>query len=413
MSLSEKSTDTNADESTILGIVGGGQLGRMMIQAARKLGVECVVLDPDPDCPAARLGARHIPGSLFDAEALERLVRESNVTTFEIEALDAECLAGLAAQGHCIRPRPDTLKMIQDKLWQKRFLSDHGLPTARFEPMPDVADKDDSSTADASRCEHIALFGLPCVQKLRRGGYDGRGVRILKKPDDLADVLSEPSLVEEFIVAERELAVVGARSINGEIRCYAVVDMTLGETTNMLEMLTAPADIPPEIAESALDLGRRTIEALNDVGIFAIELFLTADKQLLVNEISPRTHNSGHFTIDACETSQFEQHVRAVTGMALGCTRQHHPAAMINLNGAPGYSGEPILEGEQQARQMAGVHIHLYGKRECRPHRKMGHVTVLGESLEDAMETARKLEKILRIRGRDPVQTRNQITSGD
>ncbi len=370
-----------------LGIVGGGQLGRMLVLAARGLGVDCVVLDPDDDGPALQVGAGHVAGGLFDADALAALTARAAVTTFEIEATDAEVLGRLAAGGHLVRPRPHTLAVIQDKLVQKRFLRDHGLPTSDFIDLP---------RPDAHA---VRAFGLPSVQKLRRGGYDGRGVQVLRDESDLAGLLDGPSLLEAFVETRRELAVVGARGLDGEIRCYEVVDMTLGETTNMLEMLIAPARIDPAVAEEAVSLAHRTLAAFDDVGVFAVELFLSVDGELLVNEVSPRVHNSGHFSIDACETSQFEQHVRAVLGLPLGDTRQHRPAVMLNLLGEPGYHGPPLLEGEAEAHAEGDVFIHLYGKRDCRAARKMGHVTVLGDSVADAVERARRVREVLRIRG--------------
>ncbi len=373
----------------VLGIVGGGQLGRMLVQAAAELGVECVVLDPLADAPAVQVGARHVQGTLFDADALGALVDDANVTTIEIESTDAGALAALQARGHVIRPRPETLATIQNKLHQKQFLRDRGLPTSEFVPM--------------ERPERRAVreFGLPSVQKLQRGGYDGRGVHIIRAASDLDALLRGPSLLESFVPAAKELAVVGARGIDGEVRCYPVVDMTLGESTNQLEMLIAPADVPAAVADEAVALARRTIEAFDDVGVFAVELFMTADGALLVNEVSPRTHNSGHFTIDACHTSQFEQHVRAVMGLPLGDTAQRRPAAMINLLGEPGHAGPPILEGEAEALAIDDVHIHLYGKADCRPHRKMGHVTVLDDTREGAVDKARRVREVLKIRGRD------------
>ncbi len=387
-------------EQPVLGIAGAGQLGRMLVQAAGPLGVRCVTLDAEPDAPAAQAGSRHLVGSLFDPAALRRLAESCDIVTFEIEAVDADAMAELERQGHRVRPRPGTLKIIQDKLAQKRLLAAHGIPTSRFQEL-------DGADTDA-----FIAFGLPAVQKLRRGGYDGRGVQILRQQADLARLLPGPSLVEDFVPAVKELAVLGARSESGEIVCYNVVDMSLGAETNQLEMLKAPADIPDQVAAAALELGRRTIAALDDVGVFAVELFLTASDELLVNEVSPRTHNSGHFTIDACVTSQFEQHIRAVTGMPLGDVAQRRPAAMVNLLGEPGFCGPPELLGESEIAAMADVFIHLYGKRDCRPHRKMGHVTVLGETLDEAVDKARGVQRILRIRGRDPLPaaTPSEIT---
>ena len=377
--------------AAVLGIVGGGQLGRMLVLAAEELGVDCVALDPEPASPAVRAGARGICASLFDADALQRLVEGASVTTFEIESTDADVLQRLEDRGHRILPRPATLKLIQDKLSQKEFLQAHGIATSEFRAM------------DVPVAEAVRDFGLPAVQKLRRGGYDGRGVKILHGEGDLDELLDGPSLIEAFVPAARELAVVGARAVTGEIRCYDVVDMTLNPATNMLDMLTVPADIPDRVAREAEELARRTIEALDDVGVFAIELFMTADGTLYVNEVSPRTHNSAHYTIDACETSQFEQHIRAVTGMPLGDTALHRPAAMINLVGAAGFSGPTVVEGEEEVLGIDGVHLHLYGKRECRPGRKMGHVTVVADRITDAVARANRVGQRLVIRGRDPL----------
>jgi 5-(carboxyamino)imidazole ribonucleotide synthase len=379
--------ETLTDPGNLLGIVGGGQLGRMLVQAARELGVECLVLDAEESCPASQLGARQVVGSLFDGAALRELVTRSSLTTFEIESTDVAVLAELEAAGHVIRPTPATLGLIQDKLLQKQFLKSHGIATSPFVAM------------ERPSAGEVLGFGLPAVQKLRRGGYDGRGVRVFREEGDLDQLLQGPSLVEAFVPAVRELAVLGVRAVDGDIRCYSVVDMTLSPVTHMLEMLTAPADIPPDVAIAALDLGHRTIAAFGDVGVFAVEMFLTADGGLLVNEVSPRTHNSGHFTIDACATSQFEQHVRAVSGMPLGDVRQYQSAAMINLLGLPGFEGPPVLEGEAQALAIGGVHVHLYGKHECRPNRKMGHVTVVDDSLPVAVAKAGRVREILRIRG--------------
>lgn len=370
-----------------LGIVGGGQLGRMLVEAARRLQIECITLDPQTDAPAAGLSARHLVGGLFDEASLRELASSSRVTTIEIESTDADALGRLEQAGHVIAPRPSTLKIIQNKLLQKQMLEANGIPTSRFEEMA-------QPSAGAVR-----RFGLPAVQKLQRGGYDGRGVHIMRRSEDLAGLLSGPSLIEAYVPAVMELAVVGARTRDGEIRCYNVVDMSLSPATNMLEMLKAPADIPDRVAARALEVGQQVIAALDDTGLVAVELFLTEDERILVNEVSPRTHNSGHFTIDACVTSQFEQHIRAVLGMPLGDTTQTRPAVMINLLGAPGFEGPPVLEGEKEARAIDDVHIHLYGKTDCRAHRKMGHVTVLGATLGEAAAKADRVRSVLSIRG--------------
>lgn len=372
-----------------IGIIGGGQLGRMLVAAVNRLGCTAVVLDPTPGSPAGQVASHQIVGDYHDAAKLRELVDASDVTTFDIEDIDAEALIALESEGHRIHPSPSLLAEIQDKVRQKHLLTGAGIPTAEF-----VETEQPSASA-------FSDFGYPLVQKARRGGYDGRGVAILHGAEQLERLLPVPSLVERFVPAEKELAVVVARGLDGETVCYPVVEMTFRPEANILDTLLAPARIDADTARRAQDLGVRTVEALGGVGVFGIEMFLKAGGELLVNEVAPRTHNSGHFTIEACVTDQFEQHLRAITGLPLGRTDLLTPTAMINLLGAEGYGGRPVIRGLAEALAIPGVSVHIYGKAATRPNRKMGHVTVLDSDLESARASAMRVSRILQICGED------------
>lgn len=372
-----------------IGIIGGGQLGRMMVKAAKRLGCTCVVLDPTPGSPAGQVAGHQIVGAYHDPARLRELAESCDVTTFDIEDIDTDTLIELEREGRTIHPSPSLLAEIQDKLRQKRLLAAAGIPTAGF-----VEVEGDERAA-------FARFGYPLVQKARRGGYDGRGVAVLKSAADFNAYLPVPSLVERFVPADKELAVLVARGRDGDTRSYPVVEMRFRPGENVLDLLLAPAQVPPEIAAAAQGLAVRTVHALGGVGIFGIELFLTADGTLLVNEVAPRTHNSGHYTIEACITDQFEQHLRAILGLPLGSTDLLCPAAMINLLGAPGHRGRPVIRGMAAALAIPGVCLHIYGKAATTPFRKMGHVTVLDRDLGAARDKAERVRGLLEITGED------------
>ena len=372
-----------------IGIIGGGQLGRMMAKAAKRLGCTCVVLDPTPGSPAGQVAGHQIVGNYHDAARLRELAESCDVITFDIEDIDTETLIQLEREGHRIHPSPRVLALIQDKLTQKQALAAAGIPTAEFVPMPEPTP------------EAFAAFGYPLVQKARRGGYDGRGVSILKSAEDYPRHLPVPSLLERFVPAAKELAVVVARGHDGDCRCYPVVEMVFRPGENVLDLLLAPARIAPETAEAAVALAVRTVETLGGVGIFGVELFLTESGELLVNEVAPRTHNSGHHTIEANVTDQFEQHLRAVVGLPLGSTDQLSPAAMINLLGAPDHRGRPVIKGMAEALAISGVCLHLYGKAATAPYRKMGHVTVLDPDIAMAEHKALQVRELIEISGED------------
>lgn len=359
----------------------------MLVPCASQLGCETLVLDPTPRSPGGELASAQIVGDFDDAERLRELVEQCTVTTYEIETIDTDVLRALEAEGHLIIPSADVLATIQDKLLQKQRLLAAGIP------VPDFAALDDTDPRT------IAAFGFPLVQKARRGGYDGRGVAVFTDVVVEERILQVPSMVERFVDHRCELAVLVARAGDGETRSWPVVEMVFDERTNILDLLVAPARIDAAIAERARTIAIAAVEALEGVGVFGVELFLTHRGEILVNEIAPRTHNSGHWTIEACRTSQFEQQVRVVAGLPLGDTTQHSPAVMVNLLGSETAYGTPVVQGLDEVLALPGVAVHLYGKREVRPSRKMGHVTVTAARLEDALALARTVRERLIING--------------
>lgn len=368
-----------------IGIIGGGQLGKMLAHEAKKLNFRVNILDPTPECPAFSLVDRQIIADFYDKDSIRELILQSDITTFEIEHIDTQILNELYAKGHKIFPSPKVLEIIQDKSRQKQMLDEHQIPTARWIKTADI-------TSDS-----LIKFGLPAVQKTCKGGYDGRGVFILEKPEDIHNNLICESFVEEQIPFERELAVMVARSSRGDIKCYPVVEMNFDQNANICTETVAPARIDQSIKNEVIDIAIKCVEALDGVGVFGIEMFLTQDKKVLVNEIAPRPHNSGHYTIEACVTSQFEQHLRAITGLPLGSTDLIIPAVMVNLLGAEGYQGKPYFKGVDEILRIPGVSLHIYGKKETKPYRKMGHITIIDEDIDKALERASIIKRTIKV----------------
>ena len=366
-----------------IGIVGGGQLGKMMTQKAKKMGFYVTILDPTPHSPAGQVADRQIVGDFYAESKLQELVETSDVTTYDIEHIDVQVLKRLYDEGHRIHPSPYVLEIIQDKLAQKDLLANKGLPVPQYLKV------------DSPAC--LERLGFPVVQKARKGGYDGRGVVVLKGKEDIAQAIRTESFIEVFIEYDKELAVMVARSLTGEMKCYPVVEMVFEAAANICDMVIAPARIEKEIEEQAKKVAVGAVEALNGVGILGVEMFL-ANGSVLINEIAPRPHNSGHYTIEACVTCQFEQHIRAISGLPLGETTLLSPAVMVNLLGSEGYAGPPLLEGLREALSIPGLSFHFYGKRETRPFRKMGHVTILDENLDRAIEKAQRTRALLKVK---------------
>lgn len=366
-----------------LGILGGGQLGKMTALAARALDVSVVVLDPDPQAPARGCSDSFVLGSYADPAAIRRLAAEVDVCTMEIEHVDTTTLQELERGGMRVRPGAAVLATVQDKLAQRRLFAEVQIPQPRFE----VLDSPDPAA--------LARFGLPAVQKLRRGGYDGRGVAVVRTEAD--PLLPGPSILEELVDIRMELGLLVVRRPN-ETRVYPPTRMVFHEGGNICTRVEMPARLDPALAARAAATAEQAADALQLVGVLAVELFVTADDRILLNEVAPRPHNSGHLTTEACRTSQFEQHVRAVLNLPLGSTDQILPAVMINLLGT-GPEGPTRVRGLRRALAIPGVSVHLYGKTTCRPLRKMGHVTVTADSLDRARELADEVESVLQICG--------------
>ena len=371
-----------------VGILGGGQLAMYLCSAARQLGVSSTVVAHNADAPAAYTTDQLVRGDLNDLDLVGALVDEVDVVTFDIEEIPPSTLKFLASQAQDgaveVQPSPSTLLVLQDKLLQKQWLVRNGLPTLPFRSFDQGAD----STAVGS------WFGYPCVQKARRGGYDGRGVQIVRSPDQ--PFWPVPSIVEPCLESVREFSVVGARSATGEVECYEVAELLFSETENILETVVAPADLSPRLRDTALAIASRALSRLEGAGVFAIELFLTEDGTLLINEISPRVHNSGHHTLESSETSQFEQHMRAIVGLPLGSTLQARPGVMLNLLYQDEFSGK-FPDDAVTGQCVENTFVHWYGKRDSKPGRKVGHVTSVAQSADEALELARSALKNLQV----------------
>jgi 5-(carboxyamino)imidazole ribonucleotide synthase len=372
--------------SPILGVLGGGQLGRMLIQSAINYNQDIHILDPDPNAPCKDLAQNFTVGSLKDFDTVYEFGSKCDVITVEIESVNTEALEKLEQEGKRVYPQPHILRLIQDKRAQKEFYKSNGIPTAEF-----------ILTADKTEVIHNVDF-LPAVNKLGKEGYDGRGVQVLRSAADFDKAFDAPGLLEKLIDFEREIAVTVARNSNGDLEVYPSVECAFHPTANLVEFLFAPAEISQEIAEQASEIAKAVILKLDMVGILAVEMFVTKEGEVLVNEIAPRPHNSGHHSIEANFTSQFEQHLRAVMNWPLGNTELRCPAAMINLLGEEGFTGPALVEGKEEALAEKGVYIHLYGKKITKPFRKMGHVTLLDENVDNLKKRAQRIKELIKIK---------------
>ncbi|HYG14301.1 MAG TPA: 5-(carboxyamino)imidazole ribonucleotide synthase [Bacteroidia bacterium] len=368
---------------TRIGIIGGGQLGKMLIEAAQPLNFYCTILESDENAPASRIADVQLIGKLTEARGIRELAKMSDVLTYEIEHVDVDTLLALEKDGVKIIPSPQILSIIKDKGLQKQFYKSYNIPTAPFLLVDSPAEWKDALTTSGFK---------RFAAKLRQGGYDGKGVALCNTISILSGEepvpFDAPCMLEEFVECEKELSVMVARDEQGNTTTWPVVEMDFDPQANLVEFLASPARINDSITEEARKIALLTIEKLNGVGVFAVEMFLDKKGQVLVNEVAPRPHNSGHHTIEANYTSQYEQLVRILTGLPLGNTGMIKPAVMLNLLGNGTFRGKFTLQGMDTVLKMPGVYIHLYNKKKCRPMRKMGHVTVLGDTLEEAIEKA-------------------------
>lgn len=377
----------------VLGIIGGGQLGLMLTEASKKFPEqisEVIVLDPTKGCPATQVGAKQIVADFKDKNAINELAEKADVLTYEIESGDSNILKSVESKVK-INPSPDTLKIIQDKLSQKKFLSENQLPVADFVEIISLSDLK----------EKIQKFGYPTLLKTRRDAYDGRGNFKINSENEIESAYEkfkdQPMMLEKFIDFKMEVSVIAARNTGGEIAAYPIVENIHEE--NILRMTIAPARVSNEVAKKADDVAKKTMNVLHGAGVFGIEMFVTKDDNILINEIAPRVHNSGHHTLQSSKTSQFEQHLRAIMGLKLGETQLVHPTIMYNILGPKGFQGKykPVGISSQE-----GIFLKMYGKKDSKPKRKLGHINVVDITDSEGIDSL--LKKVEKIKNSIPIQ---------
>jgi 5-(carboxyamino)imidazole ribonucleotide synthase len=368
-----------------IGIIGGGQLGRMLIQSGIDLNINFSVLDPDPQAPCHQL-APFTCGKLTDYQTVWNFGQDCDLITIEIENVNTAALADLAKAGKKVFPQPSIIELIQDKRKQKQFFKDHQIPTADFLLVENKAEILEQKSY------------LPAVNKLGREGYDGRGVQMLRNEQDLSKAFDAPGLLEKLIDFEKEIAVIVSRNESGEIATFPAVEMVFHPEANLVEYLFSPAQLNEEVSIQAKEIAARVIQSLGLVGLLAVEMFVTRDGSVLVNEVAPRPHNSGHQTIEANVTSQYEQHLRAILGLPPGDTSCTSSSAMVNILGEEGFTGMARYEGLNEVLAVPGVHIHLYGKKQTKPFRKMGHVTLVDPDPESLKKKANFVKQNLKVK---------------
>ena len=372
-----------------LGILGGGQLGKMLLFDTRKFDIQTYVLDPSDEAPCKIACNQFFKGDLMDFETVYNFGKLVNLLTFEIELVNLEALVKLEEEGLKIYPSPKTLKLIQNKGIQKDFYIQHTIPTANYKRFDDlkglVVSILDSKTT------------LPFVWKCTEFGYDGNGVKVIRQISDLENLANVECIAEEMVPFKNELAVIVCRNSSGEIKTYPVVEMEFHPEANQVEYVICPARIDDKVAEKARGIALKVSEKFNHVGLLAVEMFQTEDDEILVNEVAPRPHNSGHYSIEASYTSQFENHLRAILDLPLGNTESKVAGIMVNLVGSEGFSGDVIYENIEKILGWNGVTPHIYGKKQTRPFRKMGHVTIVNEDINEARRIAEKVKNTIRV----------------
>lgn len=369
-----------------LGVLGGGQLGRMLIQESINLNISVAVLDPDENAPCRYLVDEFVKGDFNDYDTVYAFGRNRNLLTIEIEHVNLDALFQLEKEGVKVYPQPSVLQIVKDKGLQKEFYAQHGIPTAPFYLVNNRGEIK----------QHLAEF--PFMQKLRKGGYDGKGVFPLLEEKNIDQGFDAPSVLEKFVDFEREVSVIVARNEKGDIAHFPMVDMDFNKAANLVEFLFSPSELDQNIQDKAITMARNIIDRLQMVGLLAVEMFVTKNGEVLVNEMAPRPHNSGHHTIEANRTSQYAQHLRAILDLPLGNTDIVYPSVMVNILGEPGYEGDAIYEKLNDVLNLPGTYVHLYGKKTTRPYRKMGHVTIVNKNLDQAKRQAQLVKQLLKVK---------------
>ena len=373
-----------------IGILGGGQLGKMLTLAAQNWDVQTWVLDANKDFPAGNSCTHFVEGDFKNYDDVLKFGKDKDVITVEIESINVDALLQLQKEGKKIHPSPHALQIIRDKGLQKQFYEKHQLPTSTFELF--------ENENEIRQAIDNGELKFPFVQKSRTGGYDGRGVAVIKNEADWSKILPVKSLIEPLVNIQRELAVIVARNESGDVKAFPTVEMEFNPDANLVEFLFCPASIDAAVEQRCVDIAKSTIEAFDMCGLLAVELFQTTDNQILINEVAPRPHNSGHHSIDANITSQFQQHLRAIMNLPLGSTDVKIPSVMVNLLGDDGYTGNAIYENLEKCMAVEGAKFHFYGKKITKPFRKMGHATIIHKDLEKAKTNGRFVLENLKIR---------------
>lgn len=369
-----------------VGILGGGQLGRMLLQAAANYVVETFVLENDENCPAAHLCTHFIKGDIKDFDAVYNFGKQVDAITIEIEAVNVEALEKLEEEGIRIIPKPSAIRTIRNKILQKNFYKDGGIPTPSFI----ITDNEDDVT------RHLDF--LPAVHKLAQGGYDGKGVQVLKDKADIDKAFKAPAVLEKMVNLQKEIAIIIAMNEKGATAVYPPVEMIFNPSLNLLDHQIAPARITKDVLWKAEAIALKVVKTLNSPGLFAIELFVDNNNEVSVNETAPRVHNSGHHTIEASYCSQYDMLWRVILNYPLGNTASITCSTIVNLIGADGFSGEAKYEGLDEVLKMDGAFVHLYGKMHTRPGRKMGHVTILCKDVADMNHKANRVKQLLVVK---------------
>lgn len=369
-----------------VGILGGGQLGRMLLQAAANYPVETSVLENDADSPAAHLCHHFTKGDIRNFDDVYNFGKGLDALTIEIESVNEEALEKLESEGVRIYPRPAALRIIKDKVSQKKFYSEHSIPTSEYVVTSNLQD-----------LREKAADYLPAVHKIGKGGYDGKGVQVIKIREDIEKGFDAPGVLEKLVNIDKEIAIIIAIGAKGETAIYPPVDMVFDQRLNLLDYQISPADLPQQTLWKAEAIALRVVKELKSPGIFAVELFVTRQGEVFVNETAPRVHNSGHHTIEGNYSSQFDMLWRVILGYPVGNTKAILPGAIVNLLGAEGHEGEAYYEGLEEVLQMDNVFVHIYGKKDTKAGRKMGHVTILSAEKQDLVYKAHKIKHTLKV----------------
>lgn len=372
-----------------IGILGGGQLGKMLLNETRKYDIRTKVLDSSSESPCRIATDSFEIGDLLDYETVYNFGKEASLLTIEIEKVNLDALEALEKEGKLVYPPSKTLRRIQNKGVQKQYYLNQNIPTAPFNRY--------AYFSDFKSAIEKKLVALPLVWKCAKFGYDGQGVKIVRDIKDLKGLPEVECVAENYIPFKKELSVIVARSVSGEIKTYPIVEMKFHPKANQVEYVICPAQVPKEIEEKAKQLAIKTVQVFEHVGLLAVEMFQTEEDEILVNEIAPRPHNSGHWSIEASITNQFEQHLRAILDLPLGSTESKIAAVMVNLVGAEGYAGKVLYKNIYKIFKMKGVTPHIYGKKQTHPYRKMGHLTIVHKDVYTAMNIAEKVKATIKV----------------